>query len=617
MLGFALHPAFESNGLMYAFFVVERHHLVNCDSPRDGVPVCGSSFSPGTHDPPNATIGRIIRLQANLPAGELDYRNAESVRPDSRATLLGESHWLSDPGRLDPAKSRDTGCPMLHLSHGVGTLAFGEDGSLLASCGDGAYYGGDDVGSHSQSFFVQALADGILRPAANVGTFRSQLVDSFSGKILRLDPITGDGLGSNPFFDPARPRSARSRVFALGFRNPFRFVVEPETGEHDTAAGNPGRLYVGDVGQRNREELNVIRPGGLNAGWPIYEGLQSAPVYPTTTTVNVGAESAVRWRRLHGPHFRFVELLKEDTLGTPSWPNPCNPSAEITAADVFLHHRPALSWGHDSALAEFPAFDGDRAVAAAIGTVAPDSTTVVGGAFSGATSVGGTWYYGSAFPEPYRGTYFHADYISGWIRNLRFDANGMLQQISLFADNLYGVVSMAAHPTTGEIYLGRYSSVGRVRYAPTSNVAPVAVAAADRLYGPSPLTIQFSGEESADQNGDPLTYRWDFGDGSPAEFGATAVHAYSATDIRNFDATLTVTDPMGLSSQSTLLVSVNNTPPAVLSRARPLVRPTRWVGRLRSRRRRRSVTPNRQPQTCYANGSPSFTMALTRTRTHP
>src|SRR5690606_6325919 len=57
------------------------------------------------------------------------------------------------------------------------------------------------------------------------------------------------------------PDSNRSKVYALGFRNPFRIAVDQAT----------GRVYVGDVGWNTWEELNAVVPGG-NYGWPWYEG---------------------------------------------------------------------------------------------------------------------------------------------------------------------------------------------------------------------------------------------------------------------------------------------------------------------------------------------------------
>ena len=84
-------------------------------------------------------------------------------------------------------------------------------------------------------------------------------------------------------------------------------------------------------------------------------------------------------------------------------------------------------------------------------------------------------------------------------------------------------------------------------------------------YGPSPLTVQFSSSGSSDPDSQPITYSWNFGDGSPISTQANPSHTFSAPPgvPTKFVVTLTVTDSGGLSAQSTLNVSVNNTPPNV------------------------------------------------------
>ena len=125
------------------------------------------------------------------------------------------------------------------LSHTVGSLAFGLDGSLFASIGDGSSYNQTDV----RALSVQNL-------------------DSLSGKVVRIDPITGQGLSDNPFYD-GDPNSNRSKVYQLGLRNPWRLTVDP----------NSGQLYIGETGLASFEELNTGGPG-TNFGWPFYEGSQ-------------------------------------------------------------------------------------------------------------------------------------------------------------------------------------------------------------------------------------------------------------------------------------------------------------------------------------------------------
>ena len=204
-----------------------------------------------------------MRYQAVLPSGQTTYENATTVDYGSRRVLLGETL---------AAQPKSGGIPLTHESHGVGSLVFGQDGTLLVSAGDNASYSSVDGGSASETYWSSALTDGILQAKENVGAFRAQMVDSLAGKVLRLDPETGNGVESNPFYSAAEPRAAKSRVWALGLRNPFRMTIRPGTGDHEPELGNPGVLYIGDVGWTDWEDLHVGRGGRENYGWPVYEG---------------------------------------------------------------------------------------------------------------------------------------------------------------------------------------------------------------------------------------------------------------------------------------------------------------------------------------------------------
>ena len=151
----------------------------------------------------------------------------------TRTILLGESIT--------------TGIPITHESHAGGTIMFGSDGTLLLTTGDNASYSTTDIGSISHTYYQQAINDGMMRPEENVGAFRSQMINSFCGKLLRLDPSTGDGIPSNPFYDSNSPRSPKSRMYAMGFRNPFRAAIKPNSGSTNPADANPGIIFVVDV----------------------------------------------------------------------------------------------------------------------------------------------------------------------------------------------------------------------------------------------------------------------------------------------------------------------------------------------------------------------------------
>jgi glucose/arabinose dehydrogenase len=124
------------------------------------------------------------------------------------------------------------------MSHAGGRLLFGPDGMLYVSTGDGTSFNyADPRSSHVQS------------------------LDSLSGKILRIDPITGLGLPDNPYAGGAeRLSDNRAKVWQYGLRNPFSAAFDAE-----------GRLFIADVGWSTYEELNNAGPGA-NFGWPYFEG---------------------------------------------------------------------------------------------------------------------------------------------------------------------------------------------------------------------------------------------------------------------------------------------------------------------------------------------------------
>ena len=103
------------------------------------------------------------------------------------------------------------------------------------------------------------------RPANN-----AQNLTVLLGKIIRIDPRS-DAFPADPLRDYAIPAGnpfagggGRPEIWAYGLRNPFRNGFDPLT----------QNLWIGDVGQGAREEIDLMRPtdGGANFGWRIMEG---------------------------------------------------------------------------------------------------------------------------------------------------------------------------------------------------------------------------------------------------------------------------------------------------------------------------------------------------------
>ncbi len=166
--------------------------------------------------------GHVTRLRA---AGDL-------ADPSSTALSLGAAYTVFDRG------------PDFAPWHHGGTARFGRDGMLYVSLGD------------------------------NLSRCDAQGFASLAGTLLRLDVSRlPDGPGGppplweiTPLDNPVRgPAPLPRLVWARGLRNPFRFTVDPLTGD----------LFVGDVGEARWEEVNRLPfrgPGGWNLGWPLREG---------------------------------------------------------------------------------------------------------------------------------------------------------------------------------------------------------------------------------------------------------------------------------------------------------------------------------------------------------
>ena len=535
LMGFAVDPSFASNGYIYLLYVVERRFLFSDNSiPLDQRHV--------------ATIGRITRYTTSVVGPNLVANLA------SRNVILGETI--------------STGIPILGETHGLGSLVFAADGTLLVTAGDAAHFEDEDNGSEPATAYAQALADNIIRPAENVGTFRAQLLNSHSGKLLRIDPATGDGIPSNPFYDPAQPRAPKSRVWALGLRNPFRMSIKPGSGSTNPMIGDIGEVFIGDVGYEAWEDFNICTAPGQNFGWPIYEGLEVCTRFSSkaSTTMNLDEPNPLAGAGCTRAYFTFSELLRNATAdGEMTIYNPCNPAVAIGTGPRFVHRRPALDYRHNQNLARVGTFTGNTASVATIGT--PESG-VNGVPFGGYCAIGAMWYSGDKFPPEYKDKFFLADWASGWIKNLSIDYSDVVTKVENFATGMDEILYMEQNPVDGTaVVVAGWPHVMILDYG--GNQVPVAKPQADLVYGPSPLTVNFTGINSFDRSpgGSIVGYEWDFGGASPgtstSESPANVVFTAPPGQPKKFVVKLTVTDNEGGEHLDSIIISVNNTPPVV------------------------------------------------------
>jgi len=239
-------------------FVVQQFGLIRILNPANGataatpfLDLTGQLATDGERGllgfalAPDFTASGVFYVFVTAPGGQIQVRRYR--------TLPG------NPNQADPA-SGDTILAIDHPlnNHNGGWLDFGPDGFLYAAIGDGG--GGGDPTNNAQN--------------SNV----------LLGKMLRIDPRT-DAFPTDTLRDYAIPAGnpfasgagGRPEIWALGLRNPFRNSFDPLT----------QNLWIGDVGQGAREEVDLMRPtdGGANFGWRIMEGTAvfAGPTVPGLT----------------------------------------------------------------------------------------------------------------------------------------------------------------------------------------------------------------------------------------------------------------------------------------------------------------------------------------------
>ncbi|RKF25522.1 ThuA domain-containing protein [Micromonospora globbae] len=485
LLGIALDPDFADNGHLYVYY---------------------SPASADDTDPDNF-VNRLSRL---------------TVGEGSQIDRASEKVLLEVPARRLPDEPGHTG----------GGLDFGPDGNLYLGVGD-------DVNPHSEP------SGGYAPLSERDGTFHdaratSANTNDLRGKVLRIHPEP-DGTYSVPegnLFPPGTEKT-RPEIYAMGFRNPFRFAIDPESGalavadySPDNGSDNPDRGPAGIA------EWNLITEPGFY-GWPLCMG-DNEPfrdVDYRTNPVTVGA---------------YFDC-----------DNPVNDSIRNTGLRELPPAKPAKMWyGYQRS---------------SVPSVIPQG--------GGLAPMGGPFYQydpdldsDTKFPAYYDGKPFFYE----WSRNKMYSiipgANGTVEKVNPFLpqEQFLAPIDSKFGPE-GSLYVldwgggfGRdnpNSGLYRVDYISGSR-SPEAKATATPDSGRAPLEVRFDGAPSSDPEGEALTYAWDFdGNGTVDSTDRAPTHTY--TDNGVYNARLTVTDPHGKTGTTTVPITVGNTRPQVRFEAPP------------------------------------------------
>ncbi|WP_022894858.1 ThuA domain-containing protein, partial [Agromyces subbeticus] len=488
LLGIALDPNFTENGRIYTYR--------SPDAPDNSDP---SSF-----------LSRVSRF--TMVNGSIDPASEELI--------------IEVPARRLPDEPGHTG----------GGLDFDAAGNLYLGVGD-------DVNPHSEP------SGGYAPISTRPNTFHdaretSANTNDLRGKLLRITP-NAEGPGytvpEGNLFPEAADTDGKTlpEIYAMGFRNPFRFSVDQSTGAISLADYSPdnGTDAPTTRGPAGIAEWNYITSPG-NYGWPLCMG-DNEPfrnVDYTTNPVTVGA---------------FFDCA-----------NPVNDSPRNTGLTQLPAARAAdMFYGYKRS---------------SVPSVIPQG--------GGLAPMGGPVYNYDAelvsdtkFPASYDGKPFFYE----WARNKMFTiqlkdpaagSGSQVEKVNPFLpqEQFLAPIDSKFGPD-GSLYVldwgggfGRdnpNSGLHRIDYISGSR-SPIAQATADKDSGPAPLAVTFDGSKSSDPENAELTYAWDFeDDGTVDATTATAEHTYEADG--EFNARLTVTDPDGKTATTTVPITVGNTRPSV------------------------------------------------------
>ncbi|GGL80366.1 glycosyl hydrolase [Streptomyces fumigatiscleroticus] len=477
--GVGVDPGFAENRFIYLYYAPPL------DTPAGDAPETGTAADFAPFD----GVNRLSRFVLGTD-GTLDTASEKKI--------------------LDVPTTRGMCC------HVGGDIDFDAAGNLYLSTGDDSnpfqsdgYTPIDERADRNPAFDAQ-------RTSGNTNDLR--------GKILRIK-VNADGSYSVPegnLFAPGTEKT-RPEIYAMGFRNPFRFSVDKETGilyvgdyGPDAGSADPARGPAGQV-----EFARVTGPG--NFGWPYCTGDNDAYVDHDFATGASGAAFDCAAPKNDSPHNTGLTDLPP---AQPAWIPYDGPSV------------PEFGDGSESPMGG-PVYHYD-----------PELDSPV------------------KFPEAYDGDFFAGEFGRRWIKRISSDADGTVRSISDVPWTGTQVMDMAFGPD-GALYVldygtawfggDEYSGLYRIENA-TDGHSPVAQAAADRTSGQAPLRVRFSSAGTGDQDGDALTYSWDFGDGTTST-AADPTHRYRKNGT--YTATLTAKDPSGRTGSASVRIVVGNTAPTV------------------------------------------------------
>jgi len=499
--GIAIDPNFSSNRWVYLYYSPEL------DTPED-----------------NPATPEVNEGDAPAEGTEADWERFRGALRLSRFKLVGDELDLSTEQQIiDVPVDRGICC------HVGGQIDFDGRGNLFLSTGDDTnpffsdgYVPLDDRPGRNPAFDAR-------RSAANTNDLRGKLLR------IRVGEDGGYTVPNGNMFRRGTPQT-RPEIYAMGLRNPFRFAVNRTNGDvymadysPDSPEANPARGPAG-----HGRWMIIRRPG--NYGWPFC-------VTPDMPYIDYDFETGGS-----GEPFNCQAPVNDSLLNTGRRVLPAVVQPEVwysyPEADAGLFPELFRNMGGDGiAPMAGPAYQFDRRSPSRV-----------------------------KWPQYYHGVPLFYEWSRDYIKEFRLNRpNGRtledIRHVPVAVDN---PMDMEFGPD-GALYVLEYgdgffaenpeAQLVRIDFV-RGNYTPVPVVTADVTQGLAPVTVNFSSAGTADPDGDPITYAWDFNaDGVVDSTEQNPTYTYTENGV--FDATLRVTDSTGRTAAASVSIIVGNVAPVV------------------------------------------------------
>ncbi|WP_276166298.1 malectin domain-containing carbohydrate-binding protein [Zobellia alginiliquefaciens] len=400
------------------------------------------------------------------------------------------------------------------LWHSGGDMDFDSQGNLYIATGDNTTYGSklySPLDEDDSDFSAE-------KASSNTNDLR--------GKILRIKPGPGTTytIPTGNLFAAGTPNT-KPEIYVMGARNPYRIFVDKEHNDWlFWGEVGPDGNEAGELGPEGLDEINLTKQAG-NYGWPYFSGIDNDPYQ--------------------------ISYANPKYYNNPAAPE--NISKWNTGATVLPSAQEAwIEKFHKCYLAGFRY-----------------------------NYVNDELLDQQRLPAEFDGLFFYFDFNTSRIWAVEMGGDGTIISEEMLSDEVFpgsgnskdGYIDMELGPD-GKMYILAYGAgccpqdipegIGRliqVNYTGiTTNSPPSVVMGADVTYGPLPLTVNFTGDQTTDPNGDsPLSYAWDIDiDGTVDYTTPNISHTY--TTKGTYSAQLKVTDPEGAIGAKTIKIYAGNTP---------------------------------------------------------